>query len=300
MARGAADMAHLVGLDILRQFARDVAGAVVAEQPGLVQHRGAVAAGGCQGEVQRVGHVLGAHVGAQLPGDDVAREVVEHGRQVHPAPPDDLEVGKVGLPHLVRSGGFGVELVGRLDHNIGRAGDQVMGLEQPVNRGLGHEVALLVGEAHGQLPGAQLRLFQRQLDDLVVDVGRDAVPHPARGRGAIFQRLRPALEVVVVPAVECPTRDAELVQRALGRQVRLLDGPDDLELLGCGIPHSSSPPSAIMLFLSRRFSSVRSATHSFRARASRRRSCTSPVVAARAVSPARRRLPASMNSFDQV
>jgi len=28
--------------------------------------------------------------------------------------------------------------------------------------------------------------------------------------------------------------------------------------------------------------------------------CTSPVVAARAVSPARRRLPASMNSFDQV
>src|SRR3546814_20574571 len=72
--------------------------------------------------------------------------------------------------------------------------------------------------------------------------------------------------------------------RALGRQVRLLDGSDDLELLGCGIPHSSLSPSATMLFLSRRFSSVRSATHSFRARASRRRSWTSPVVAARAVS----------------
>ena len=68
--------------------------------------------------------------------------------------------------------------------------------------------------------------------------------------------------------------------------MRLLDDPDDLELLGCGIPHSSSPPSAIMLFFSRRFSSVRSAKHSFSARASRRRSCTSPVVAARAVSPA--------------
>src|SRR3546814_4151996 len=65
--------------------------------------------------------------------------------------------------------------------------------------------------------------------------------------------------------------DAQLVQRALGGQVRLLDDPDDLELLGCRIPHSSSPPSAIMLFLSRRFSKVRSATHSFRARASRRR-----------------------------
>src|SRR3546814_5190697 len=92
---------------------------------------------------------------------------------------------------------------------------------------------------------------------------------------------------------------AQLVQRALGGQVRLLDDPDDLELLGCRIPHSSSPPSAIMLFLSRRFSKVRSATHSFRARASRRRSCTSPVVAARAVSPARRRLPASMNRSEE-
>src|SRR3546814_5321235 len=103
-----------------------------------------------------------------------------------------------------------------------------------------------------------------------------------------------------MPTVERPAGDAELVQRAFGGQVRLLDDPDDLELYGCGIPHSSSPPSAIMLFFSRRFSSVKSATHSFRTRASRRRSCTSPVVAARAVSPARRRLPASMNSFDQV
>src|SRR3546814_2950408 len=79
---------------------------------------------------------------------------------------------------------------------------------------------------------------------------------------------------------------------ALGRQVRLLDDPNDLQLLGCGLPHSSSALSAIMLFLSNRFSSVRLATHSLRARASRRRSCTSPVVAARAVSPAKRRLPA--------
>lgn len=83
MARGAAYVAHLVGLDIFDQFTRDVARTVIAEQSGLVQHRGAVAAGSGQGEVQRVGHVLSAHVGAQLPGDDVAREVIEHGRQVH-------------------------------------------------------------------------------------------------------------------------------------------------------------------------------------------------------------------------
>jgi len=43
-----------------------------------------------------------------------------------------------------------VELIGGLDHDIGRAGDQVMGLQQAVNRGFGYEVAPLVGEAHGQ------------------------------------------------------------------------------------------------------------------------------------------------------
>lgn len=54
------------------------------------------------------------------------------------------------------------------------------------------------------------------------------------------------------------------------------------------------------VFLSRRSSSACSATTSFSARASRRRSITSLLVAARAVSPASRRLPASRNSFDQL
>jgi hypothetical protein len=48
---------------------------------------------------------------------------------------NDLEVGEVRLPHLVRAGGFGVELGGGLHHDIGRAGDQIMSLQQPVNRG---------------------------------------------------------------------------------------------------------------------------------------------------------------------
>jgi hypothetical protein len=51
-----------VGLDVFGQFARDVAGAVIAEQPGLVQHRAHVAAGGRQRHVERVGDVLGPHV----------------------------------------------------------------------------------------------------------------------------------------------------------------------------------------------------------------------------------------------
>ena len=50
--------------------------------------------------------------------------------------------------------------------------------------------------------------------------------------------------------------------------MRLLDKPDDLELLGGRISHSGSPPAAIMLFFTNRSSSVCSATTSFSARAS--------------------------------
>jgi hypothetical protein len=44
------------------------------------------------------------HGGAQLPGHDVAREVVGHGGQIEPAPAGDLEVGEVGLPKVVGRG----------------------------------------------------------------------------------------------------------------------------------------------------------------------------------------------------
>jgi hypothetical protein len=163
-----------------------------------------------------------------------------------------------------------------------------VGLEQTVNRGVGHEVALLVGESAWPVRVGSAQL-QRQLDDQIMDAGRDAVPNPAwRGR-PIGQRFRAALKITIILAAEGPARDAQLLQRALCRQVRLLDDPDDLELLGGRIPHASSSPSAIMLFLSRRFSNVRSATPSFRALAPRRRSLTSLVVAARVVSPASRR-----------
>ncbi len=43
MHRSAAHMAHLIGFDIFRQFTGDVTRAIVAEQPWLMEHRGAVA-----------------------------------------------------------------------------------------------------------------------------------------------------------------------------------------------------------------------------------------------------------------
>ena len=62
-----------------------------------------------------VGDVLRPHRGAQLPGDDVARVIVENRGEIHPAPADDLEVGKICLPHLVGPGGLGMEAIRRLD-----------------------------------------------------------------------------------------------------------------------------------------------------------------------------------------
>lgn len=40
--------------------------------------------------------------------------------------------------------------VGGLDHDEGWAGDQVMGLEQPVDRGLGDKVLTFIGKSHRQ------------------------------------------------------------------------------------------------------------------------------------------------------
>ena len=60
--------------------------------------------GAAQGHRQRGGDIGGGHGGAQLPGQDVAREVIEHGRQIEPAPADHPQVGKIGLPELIGCG----------------------------------------------------------------------------------------------------------------------------------------------------------------------------------------------------
>src|SRR5690606_13541147 len=161
-------------------------------------------------------------------------------------------------------------------------------------------VALRVGEGDRQFPWRQFRLVQRQLDDPITHLIGNTVPDPVRPWPAVFERIDAAGKEAIIPAIKGRARNAELLQRAPRRQVRVLDQADDLQLLGCGVSHSSSPPSAIMLFLRIRSSSACSATTSLRSRASLRSTFTSSLVAARAVSPASRFLPASRNSFDQL
>ncbi len=78
MERGATDMIHAAILEPFRQVAGNVTRAIVGEQSWAMGDPDFIEPGSLEGEAQRVGDVLGLHRRAQLPGDDVAREVVEH------------------------------------------------------------------------------------------------------------------------------------------------------------------------------------------------------------------------------
>lgn len=53
----------------------------------------------------------------------VTQDVSEPGGEVDTALSDDLEAGKIGLPHLVGAGGLSMERLCCLDHGIGRSGE---------------------------------------------------------------------------------------------------------------------------------------------------------------------------------
>src|ERR1700745_1995330 len=166
-------------------------------------------------------------------------------------------------------------------------------LQEPIDSGLGHKAALGVREVDGELPGRQVRLLKGQIDDRRPDLLRDLIPDPSRSGLAVLQSLAPPPRVPPIPAVERRPRDPDRRQCATDRERRLFHQFDDLELLGCRVPHEVSSPSPSTLFLSRRFSIKTSASVSLSWRASALSSLTSPEVASRAVSPASRFLPAS-------
>lgn len=86
---------------------------------------------------------------------------------------DDLKAGDVGPPHLVRRGRPVTELIGGLDHDQGRGGNQVMRFEAPANRGFGYQQGAAASfyyrtrgddptyldRAAPRLPAAKLRSF---------------------------------------------------------------------------------------------------------------------------------------------
>src|SRR5258708_6851412 len=104
------------------------------------------------------------------------------------------------------------EAIGRLHQDEGRAGDQAMVLQEPINGGFGHKAALRVREVDGELTRRQVRLLKGQIDDRRFDLVRDLVPDPPRSRLAILQSFDPALLVSAVPVVERRSRDPDRSQ----------------------------------------------------------------------------------------
>ena len=92
-----------------------------------------VAARRLQCEIQCVGNVFGPPVGAELPGDDVAAVVVEDRAEIEPAPAQYFDVSEVRLPKLVDPSCLVFELIGSLDDDERRAGDQIMGLQHAIH-----------------------------------------------------------------------------------------------------------------------------------------------------------------------
>ena len=82
----ASNMGHILGIEPIRELARDVAGPVVRQQSWSVANMGLAAARRGQRHFQGVGDVFGLHRRAELPGDHVSREVIQDRGQIVPAP----------------------------------------------------------------------------------------------------------------------------------------------------------------------------------------------------------------------
>jgi hypothetical protein len=80
---------------------------------------------------------------------------------------EDLELGEVGLPQLVHSLGGLFKLLSGRHHLEDRALDQVEALQDAIHAGFRDEIALLIGEKPGDLPGRFLRMGKSQGNDLI-------------------------------------------------------------------------------------------------------------------------------------
>ena len=88
----AACVRDLALLEPSLQLCRDVARAVVAEEPRPVPDTDVLQSRRIKRVLQCARNILRTHRPAQPPGDDIAREVVHHRREVVPAPAGDLDV----------------------------------------------------------------------------------------------------------------------------------------------------------------------------------------------------------------
>ena len=80
------------------------------------------------------------------------RLIVENRAKIEPAPAKHFDIGEVSLPKpkLVDPRRLVLELIGNLQDDEGRTGDQFMRFERTILRGFRYKVALLIGERYSR------------------------------------------------------------------------------------------------------------------------------------------------------
>src|SRR5690606_29569471 len=119
--------------------------------------------------------------------DDVAREVVQYGREIVVAPTNDLELTEVGLPQLIDARRWVLELIRRFDQHERGAGDEVEPLEDAIHARFREEIAFTVGDVPSQFTRRELGVCQGNLHHLLANGFGDPVPELTRLAGAILQ-----------------------------------------------------------------------------------------------------------------
>ena len=99
-----------------------------------------------------------------------------HG-EVITAPAVNLQISEIRLLELVYCRRLFLKLTNRLDHDVGRGGDQVVRLEPPINRDFRYKIAPLIRDQNRKFTRRELRAIQRLLDYLAPHLVRDAVPN---------------------------------------------------------------------------------------------------------------------------
>src|SRR5258708_647780 len=110
MARSTTNVSHSLNLEPFRQIAGDVARAVIAQQPWFMNNACLITPWCRESQLQGVRNVVSLHRRAQFPCDDVTREVIQDCAEIEPAPANHFEIGKVGLPQLVRTTNAGLAI----------------------------------------------------------------------------------------------------------------------------------------------------------------------------------------------
>ena len=146
------------------ESSRQVGWSVIAKQPWTLLHSGGIETGGVARQVRGLSDVGSCYRRTGSPSRDVAREVIEHGRQIEPAPADDQQVGEISLPQLVYPCGRVTEVVGGLEQNEGRAGDEASRLQQSLDRNFGNEIVLPIDKRRGQFARRRLGRLERQVN----------------------------------------------------------------------------------------------------------------------------------------